>query len=272
MFEILQDPFMQRALLAGAVLGVVLAYLGIFAMLKRMAFFSGGIAHASLAGVAIGVIASIYPLATALVFSVAFALIIYALEHKARLPSDAIIGILFSSGMALGVFLMSFRGGGEHDLVEFLFGNIAAITMTDLFLVVPLGILLAGLVAFKQHETTLLALSPELAYLSGVNTRVYQPLFYVFLSVAVVLGVKLVGVVLASALMIIPVSTAKLVTHSFRSLIAATVAVGVTTVVGGIIISYYASLAAGPFIVLFGTLFFIAAIVFHTLATHGDHG
>ncbi len=261
MLEILQFPFMQRALIAGLVLAVMLAYLGIFAVLRRMAFFSGGIAHASLAGVAIGVLAGVYPLYTALLFSVAFALIIYLLEQKAKLPSDTAIGILFSFGMALGVVLMSFKSGYQPELVSFLFGNILAISTADLYLIIPLALALTAIVALKQKKATLLALSPEFAYLSGVNPNIYQPLFYVFLAIAVVLGIKIVGVVLVSALMIVPVSTAKMLTRTFASLIVFTVLFAVVSVASGVAVSYYADLPTGPAIVLVGVALFIGALL-----------
>lgn len=256
LISIFQFPFMQRALIAGIVLGLVLAYLGIFVVLRRMAFFSDGIAHASLAGVAIGVLSGFYPLYTALILSVFLALAIYLLEKKTTLPSDAIIGILFSFGMAIGVTLMSFKSGYQPELLSFLFGNILAISTTDLMLIVPLALLLGGLVVFKQKEATLLALNPEFAYISGIKPDIYQPLFYVFLAVAVVLGIKVVGVILVSALLIIPVSTAKLITNSFKSLVSVTVSLSLIMVLAGIFSSYYLDLPTGPTIVLAGVVLF----------------
>ena len=119
MLEILQYPFMQRALIAGIVLAAVLALLGVYVLLRRMSFFSDGIAHASLAGIAIGIVFSWQPLATALVLSAIFALIIYFIEKKFDLASDTAIGILFTSGMALGVLLISLQPGYQHwDLLD----------------------------------------------------------------------------------------------------------------------------------------------------------
>jgi zinc transport system permease protein len=119
MFEIIQYPFMQRALLAGIILGLLLAALGIFVILNRMAFFSDGIAHASLAGVAIGIFTSQNPLLTAIAFSILFAMLIYFLEKKLKLTSDTTIGIIFTSGMALGVLLMSLQKGYQPELISF---------------------------------------------------------------------------------------------------------------------------------------------------------
>jgi len=266
--SILQFPFMQRALIAGVVLGLVLAYLGIFVVLKRMSFFGDGVAHASLAGVAIGVITGFYPLYTALIFSVVLALLIYVLEKKTNLPSDAVIGILFASGMATGVMLMSMQSGYQPELLNFLFGNILAISSSDIVVIIPLALLLAGLVGLKQREITLLSLNPEIAYLSGVNTGVYQPLFYVFLAVAVVLGIKIVGVILVSALLIIPVSTAKLVTGSFKSLVSVTIITSLVVVLSGISLSYYLDLPTGPTMVLSGVFLFIAALIWRFVFAH----
>ena len=116
MLDILQYPFMQRAIIAGVALALLLAWLGVFVIMRRMSFFSDGIAHASLAGVAAGVLAGVHPLTTALVFSVVFSIVIYYLEKRTTLSSDAIIGILFTSGMALGVTLISFKQGYQRRI------------------------------------------------------------------------------------------------------------------------------------------------------------
>lgn len=265
MFEILQFPFMQRALIAGLTLGLVLAYLGIFVVLRRMSFFSDGVAHASLAGVAIGVITGFYPLYSALLFSIILALVIYILESKTSIPSDAIIGILFSLGMSVGVILMSLKSGYQPELISFLFGNILAITPQDLLLIVPLALFLGGLVLMHQKEATLLSLNPEIAYISGVSPHVYQPLFYVFLAIAVVLGIKIMGVVLVSALLLIPVSAAKLISRSFKSLVTLTVTFSLVIILLGIILSFYLNLPTGPSIVLVGTVVFLGIVIYNFL-------
>jgi len=261
MLDIFQFPFMQRALTAGLVLGLVLAYLGIFVVLRRMAFFSDGIAHASLAGIAIGLLVSVNPLAVALVLGVIIAVLMFWLEKKTNLSSDAIIGIFFTAGMALGVLLMSLQRGYQPELVSFLFGNILAIKTADLWFIVLLSVVALVFLFTQQKKLTLLSLDEDLAYVTGMRPAVYQLLLYVVLAVAVVLGIKMLGIVLVSALLIIPVSVAKLLTNSFRSLRVVTLVVSELIIVGGLLISFYLNLPTGAVIVLTGTAALFLALM-----------
>lgn len=269
MFDILQYAFMQRAIIAGVVLACLLAWLGVFVIMRKMSFFSDGIAHASLAGVAVGVVAGIHPLTTALVFSVIFSVVIYSLEKKTTLSSDAIIGILFTSGMAFGVVLISLKSGYQPDLVSFLFGNILAIRPADLAVISALS---AGIIAFLVHNhksITLMALDMDTAYMAGVKVDLLHVTFYIILAISVVLGLKILGIILVSALLIIPASTAKLVSKSFKGLIVQSVAFSEVIVILGIALSYYLDSPTGPMIVLVGTGIFLAVFSFKQLMSLG---
>jgi zinc transport system permease protein len=265
MAELLQLPFMQRALLAGLVLGVLLAYLGIFVTLRKMAFFSDGIAHAALAGAAIGLLTRFSPLASALAFSVFLAVLIFWLERKSSLSSDAIIGILFTSGMALGVVLISLRRGYQPELIGYLFGNILAIRRQDLFLIVVLAAAILAFILAHRRRLTLLALDREMAYMAGFNPGIYQLLLYVMLACALVLGIRVLGVILVSAILIIPVSTARLLSRSFRALAIWTVIIAEATMLGGLLLSYCLDLPSGAVIVLTGTVVLILAFIASTI-------
>ncbi|MDD4931473.1 MAG: metal ABC transporter permease [Candidatus Colwellbacteria bacterium] len=254
--EMLQYPFMQRALIAGVILGAVLAYIGIFVVLRRMSFFGDGISHASLAGVAAGIALGIDPLLTAVVVSAVFAVIIYLLESKGGLSGDAMIGIIFTSGMALGAVMMSLRSGYQPELISFLFGNILAIGTKELLLISSLS-LMVGIVLFLwRRKLTLLSIDEELAVVSGINPNIYKLLLYVFVAIVAVLGIKILGIVLVSAALIIPVSMAKMFSPSFRSMSVFTVLISEVIMLGGMMVSYIFDLPAGAAIVLFGSTFF----------------
>ncbi len=262
MIELFQLPFMQRALLAGLVLGLLLSRLGIFVTLRRMAFFSDGIAHAALAGAAIGLLLRKDPLLTALLFSSLLALLVYVLEKKSRLPVDSIIGILFTSGMALGVALISLRRGYQPELIGYLFGNILAIRSRDLSLIAVLGAAILAFLALRRRQLTLLALDRELACMAGVRPGLYEPVLYVLLACALVLGIRVMGIVLVSAILIIPVSTARLFSRSFRALGLWTMAIAEFTVLAGLYLSYVLDLPAGAAIVLTGgAVFFLVFLL-----------
>jgi zinc transport system permease protein len=259
MIELLQLPFMQRAILAGVVLGVLLAYLGIFVTLQKMAFFSDGIAHAALAGAAIGLLTSFSPLLSALIFSMFLAGLIYWLEKKSSLSSDSIIGILFTSGMALGIILISLRRGYQPELLGYLFGNILAIRRQDLILIVVLSLLIMAFILSQKRKLTLLALDREMAYMAGINPDFYQLLLYIMLAAALVLGIRVLGIILVSAILIIPVSAARLLSRSFKSLVLWTVLISEGVMIGGLLLSYYLNLPSGAVIVLTGSMFFALA-------------
>ncbi len=261
MIELLQLPFMQRAIIAGAVLGVVLAYLGIFVSLRKMAFFSDGIAHAALAGAAIGLLTRFSPLLSALIFSIFLAALIYWLEKRSSLSSDSIIGILFTSGMALGIILISLRRGYQPELIGYLFGNILAIRRLDLLLIVPLSLLIIAFILTQKRKLTLLALDREMAYMAGVNPDFHQLLLYIMLAAALVMGIRVLGVILVSAILIIPVSSARLLSRSFKTLVLWTVGISEAVMIGGLLISYYLNLPSGAVIVLTGSTVFALAFV-----------
>lgn len=265
MLEILSLPFMERALAAGVVLAFLLALLGVFVVLRNMAFFSDGIAHASLAGVAVGIIFSVNPLLTAIVVSAVFAAIIYYLQKRYKLSGDTAIGILFTSGMALGVLLISTQPGYQPELMSFLFGNILAITNTELIVIAGVSLLIAALVFIYLKTLILISLDEETAKISGVRVGGFQLLANIILAVAVVLGIKVFGIILVSALLIIPVATAKLFSRSFKKLVIISVVLSEIIVLSGIIFSYYFDLPTGPTIVLTGTVLFVLAALLNAL-------
>jgi len=267
MLEMLQYPFMQRAVIAGIILAGILAILGVFVLIRRMAFFSDGIAHASLAGIAVGIILSWYPLATALALSAVFALIIYFLEKKFELASDMAIGILFTSGMALGVLLISLQPGYQPELLSFLFGNILAISTAEVWIIAVLSALILIFTLRYLRQLTLLSLDESLAYVSGIKTSILQPLFYVFLALTVVLGIKILGVILVSALLIIPAATSRILASSFKHFLILSVCFAEIVVLGGIFLSFLFDLPTGPVIVLTGTAIFIFSLGWKALSS-----
>lgn len=262
MLELFHYPFMQRALIAGILLAGLLAYLGVFVVLRKMAFFSDGIAHASLAGVAGGVLLSLNPLVTALIASLIFAVGMFLLEKKTSVSSDTAIGLIFTTGMALGVILMSLRSGYQPDLIGFLFGNILMITQSDLALIVALTALIGIFLIANRQKITLLTLDREMAYLSGINPDFFQLAIYIVLAVSVVLGIKILGIILVSALLIIPVSISRLISRSFRKLVFWSIVLAEVIVLAGLFLSYLFDLPTGAVIVLTGSMIFFLVFIF----------
>lgn len=260
---------MQRAFIAGLFLAPLLSVLGSFATIRKMSFFSDGIAHASLLGVALAIVTGIAPFIGALIVGVLFGVLIFVLERYAKLASDAVIGIVFTTGLALGVVIISSQPGFQPDLISFLFGNILSISWEEVWAISVLASLILLLVSYKFKEFTLLSFSEDLAWTSGVNVSRLNLLFYVLLSVSVVLGVKLLGIILVSALLITPSVTSKLVARDFRAYVALSVLFALFSFIGGLLASYYFDLPSGASIVLFSTIMFLltlAANFIHSLS------
>ena len=259
--ELLQYPFMQRALLAGLMLGVLLASLGVFVMLRRMACFGEGIAHASLAGIAIAVVAGLSPLPVAMIYALIIGLFIYWLERYTRLSSDAAIGILFTASMALGVVLMSFTSGYQPELLSFLFGSILSVRTLDLILIASVSAVTLFWLFKNIKQLTYMSLNEESATVSGVKTHIHVPVLYALLSVATVLGVKILGIILVSALLILPPATSRLLTASFKGYVIGSIIVAEAAIILGLISSLVFDLPSGATIVLAGSVLFLIGFV-----------
>lgn len=261
MLEILSYPFMQRAFVAGILIGALLAALGVFVVMRKMAFFGDGIAHASLAGIALGLLVGVAPLPVALVYAVGIALLIYALERSTKLSSDAIIGILFTASMALGVVVMSFLPGFQPELVSYLFGNILAIKTIDIWLIGSLATLILGWLLGWHKQLLYTTLDADSAVIAGISTRTHTILLYIALSLSIVLGVKLLGIVLVSALLIIPAATSRLLSASFTGFLWTSVVLSVLCVIIGLLLSYGINAPSGATIILVATsVFFLTAL------------
>lgn len=240
-------------MIAGIILAVLMAFLGVFVVLRKMAFFSDGIAHASLAGVALGIVFSWNPLIVALLSSAVFAGIIFLLQDKFNLNSDTAIGILFTSGMALGVLLISLQPGYQPELMSFLFGNILAITKAEIPVILIVSVVIICFILFKLKHLILVSIDEETAIVSGIKVKWLQLVLYILLALAVVLGIKVLGVILVSALLIIPVASAKFFAKSIKTLIVLSIVIAEVVMIGGIFLSYYVDLPTGPIVILLGT-------------------
>ncbi len=265
MLEIFLLPFMQRALLAGLLLGALLAVLGVFVVLKRMSFFSDGVAHASLAGVAGGILLNTNPLLSAVAFSAVAGALIAWLERRTRIASDAVVGLIFTAGMAAGVVMISFKPGYQPDLISYLFGNILSLQWSELGIMAILSVLIILFLVWQYKNLTLMILNPEIAHVNKVNVARLQTMLYVIVAVSVVMGMKLLGIVLVSALVIIPVSTAKLIARSFKSLMILSIILSEVAVVLGMLLSVAFNLPTGAVMVLCGMGIFILTFITNRL-------
>lgn len=256
--------FMQRALLAGSLIGVLCAVLGVFLVLRRLSLIGDGLAHITFGSVALALFAGLQGAAMLLVslpVVVLASLGILRLAHQARLGGDAAIGIVSSLGLALGVMLAVLGRGYGVDLFSYLFGSILAISRTEVLVAAGLFVTVLVLLWIYYHDLTALSFSEELAAVSGVKIRFLNGLLAVLTAVTVVLAMNLVGVMLISALLILPASAALQVARGFRMTMILSVSFSLLSVISGIVLSFLFNLPSGATIILLAfSLFGLACL------------
>jgi zinc transport system permease protein len=259
MFEL---AFMQRAMAAAVLIGLVCGALGFFVILRRLAFIGVGISHSALGGVAIGVLLGVSPLLCAAVVAVLAALGIGRMARRGMLEEDALIGVFLSTAMALGIVLIGLHKGYRQDLLGYLFGNVLTVSTGELWGLAALTLAVLGTLLLTFPALLLISFDEEIARAYGYPVDRLNALLLVLLSVTIVFGVQLVGVLLIEALLVVPAATAALWTANFRQQMPLSAALGVTAGILGLSASYHLDVAAGGSIVLLlSTAFFLSALV-----------
>jgi zinc transport system permease protein len=258
---VLEFAFMQRALVAAILVGTVCGTLGFFVILRRLAFIGVGISHSAIGGVAIGLLLGIDPLLTAGIFAIAVALGIAGVRRRAQLSEDAVIGVFFSGSMALGIVLFSMNHGYQQDLFGYLFGNVLALSTRELYLIAGTGVLVVGILAIKLRELLFIAFDEEVARAYGRPVDFLNSLLMVLIAVTVIIGVRLVGVLLIEALLVVPAATAALWAGNFRSQMVLSAVLGAACGIAGLAAAYWLDIAAGGSIVLATVTLFFASVV-----------
>jgi zinc transport system permease protein len=262
MLEIFQYSFMQRALVAGVVIGVVAPLIGTFLVAKRYSLITDSLSHVSLTGVALGIILRIYPVFTALVVTIIVALFIEKLRVSKKISGDTSLAIFLSAGLSTALILIGLSHGFNVNLLSYLFGSITTVTNSDLILILPLGFVVCALIYFLYKEFFYVSFDEEMARVSGVPVSLFNNLLMIIIAVTVSLSMRIVGVLLTSALMVIPVVSASSLSRSFKGTVILSLVFGLISVIAGLGLSYYLNLPAGAVIVmvsLFGL--FLASIL-----------
>jgi zinc transport system permease protein len=250
--EILQYEFMQNALIAGLLAAVACGIVGVYVVVKRIIFISGGIAHASFGGIGLGYFIGISPVIGALIFSLASALGIGYITRRTRLPEDTAIGILWAIGMALGVVFIGLAPGYAPDLFSYLFGNILTVPTSDLLLMLVLDVVIIGLVIAFYKEFLALAFDEEYSTVVGIPVGALYLLLLCMIALTVVILLRIVGMILIIALLTIPATLARQFTFDLRKMMLLAIAFGILLTFGGLWLSYVLDLASGATIVLLG--------------------
>jgi zinc transport system permease protein len=255
----LSHDFMRLAFASGAVVGVLAPAVGFFLVQRRMSLIGDGIGHVAFAGVAAGYLLGISPVATALVASVSGAIVVEWLRANRKTAGDQALALLFYTGIALGVVLISAAGALNANLFAFLFGSILTVTRGDLLLVAILGAAGLALIALLFRALVAVALDEEGAKVSGVPVGLLNVAVAALAGVTIALSMRTVGILLIAALMVLPVTAASRVARSVSSTLAIAMIIGLLSVFIGLTVSYYADLAPGGAIVLTAAATFAVA-------------
>jgi zinc transport system permease protein len=260
--EILSYGFIQRALITGSLIAVLCSVLGVFLVLRRLSLIGDGLAHVTFGSVALSLIMgfnSTYLTVAAIPLVLLSSLGILKLTEKARIYGDAAIGIVSSLGIACGIILASIAGGFNVDLFSYLFGNILAIGNADMVIAAALFIVVMLSVAFFYRDLFAITFDEELAKCSGIRTSTINTVLVLLTALTVVLAMKLVGIMLISALLILPAVSALQVARSFISTIVASCCFATISVIVGIFGSFIVNLPTSGSIVVINFILFILA-------------
>lgn len=261
MIEFFTLPFMQRALLAGILVGFLASYYGVFVVQRGLGFLGSGLAHAAFGGVALGILLDQEPLIIAVPFTVLVAIGITYVKNKTNLAGDTTIGIFFSVSMALGIIFIFMKRQYTSDAFNYLFGSILAVSLTDV--IAPVILVLITLVFspfWKRWAYT--SFDRELAQADRIPVQFDDYVLSVLIAVTIVVSIKVVGIVLIAAFLVIPPAASRLINKSFSRMTVISILFGISTAVIGLWISYYLDIPSGATIILLqAALFFLVMII-----------
>ncbi len=261
LYDILQYGFMQRALLSGIAISIMCSIVGLFLVLKRHSLFGDALAHVAFGGIALGLFTGVYPILTAYVVAILSAVGVNKLRESTKIPPDSSIAVLLTSGLAIGVILISISGGFTLDLFSFLFGNILLVSNEDLIMILITDAIVVPIIYVLYKRLMLIVFDENQAKVSGLNVTWINTLFIVLASITIIASIRLVGVLLISSLIVIPNITALLLGKGFKKTIFISCAISVFSVVFGIVASYYVNLVPSGTIVLTMVSMFIVTII-----------
>ena len=267
--EIFKYGFVQRAIMAGVLIAAISSILGVFLVLRRFSLIGDGLAHITFGSVAVVLLIGISPFyvtLAALPIVMISSLVILKLTSTKRIQGDAAIGIVSSIGIATGIILTSLSGGYNVDLFSYLFGNILTVNQTELILSFIVFLIVVATVIFFYHDLFAITFDEELAQSMGIKTKKINVILFLLTALAAVLAMKVAGIMLVSAMLILPPLTALQLSISFKMTLIAALIFSVLSVISGIIISFLLNLPAGGTIVIINVVLLLLVFGFKKIS------
>ncbi|MFO7866660.1 MAG: metal ABC transporter permease [Candidatus Aminicenantes bacterium] len=262
MFEILSYGFIQRAFLAGGFIAVSCALLGVFLILRRDAMIGHGLAHVIFAGVALGLLLEIMPLLSALAVGILTALAVLKIKQTAGLYGDTAIAIFSSTGFALGVLLVTLSRRFNVDLFSYLFGEVLAIENSEVWISLAITLTVIGGLLWNYPRLMYITFDPESAKVSGIRVERLEMMLTVMTAVTIVLGIKIVGILLIPALLVIPAAGGLQLASHFKGVLIASAVIGFISAAAGLLLSILLDWPPSATIVLLAFLIFLILFAF----------
>jgi len=266
--ELLTMEFFRNALFMSIFLGILFGVISFFIVIRNMSFLGAGLAHMAFGGVALGVLTGINPFYTALVFCMLAVILMRRISKKGSISYDAGIGIFFSFSMALGAIFIALSRNYTFDLSGYLFGNILGISKTDFWFVLTTSVFFLPFFAICFHKILFMSFEEDVAVVNGINTSLLDVFVLIFLAMIIVVSIKIVGIILVTALVVLPGSFGMLLSNNYRVVIISGIVYIVLIMTGGLFLSYQLDLPAGATMVTLGTivyfLIFLILNLFHS--------
>jgi zinc transport system permease protein len=259
--DVFRYDFMIRALLAALLVGLTAPAVGVFLVQRRLALIGDGLGHVAVTGVALGLVLQRAPLVVALVTAVGGAVAIELIRARGQTSGEIALAVLFYGGIGGGVVLASRAPGGARGLDQYLFGSISTTSQGDLVTFAVLAAVVLAVVGLLGDALFSVSNDDEFARASGLPVMALNLLLAVLTAVTVVVSMKVVGVLLVSALMVVPVATAQLIARSFRGALLISIGLGVAVSVAGVVVSFYANTPSGGSIVLLAIAVFGTTLI-----------
>lgn len=255
MLEVLQYDFIQNALIAGVLISIAAGIIGSLVVVNKITFLTGGIAHSSYGGIGLAIYLGIPVLFGATVFAVITAIIIAIITLKNRTRIDAIIGMMWASGMAIGIIFVDLTPGYNVDLMSYLFGSIVAVSNEDIYYMTILDLFIIGIVVYFYKEILAVSYDSEFASLRGINVKFFYTLILILAALCVVAAIKAVGLILVIALLTIPTYLAETFASKLSSMMIISSVLATIFTILGLIVSYLYDISSGASIIMVAVLF-----------------
>lgn len=258
--SIFQYSFIQRAFITGIFIALICSILGLFLVLKRLSLIGDGLSHVSFGAIAFGLFLGIVPIYAAIPIVLITSLIILWLINKTKMYGDTAIGVVSSVGLASGIILASISNGFNIDLLSYLFGNILAISVGEMYFSIGLSLLVLVIIILFYYDLFSVSFNEDHAKVTGVKVKFINSLLVMLTALTVVLSIRVVGIMLISSFIILPPLIALQFAKGFKSALIISAITSVFTVIGGILISFILNIPTGATIVMVNFVFLIISL------------